>query len=69
MAKELLLLVKEADEGGFVAGALGYYIFTEADSWEELESAARGAVQCRLDEGERPELIRLHAVHEDVVPA
>jgi hypothetical protein len=69
MAKEVLFLVEEADEGGYTARALGYSIFTEADSWEELKKAIRDAVRCHFDEGEQPDLIRLYAVHEEVVPA
>jgi hypothetical protein len=69
MAKEVLFLVEDADEGGYVARALGYSIFTEADSWEELKQAIRDAVQCHFDEGEQPDFIRLHAVREEIVPA
>lgn len=69
MAKEVLLLVDDAVEGGYVARALGDSIFTEADAWEDLKSATRDAVQCHFDEGELPDLIRLHAVREEVVPA
>jgi hypothetical protein len=69
MAKEVLFLVEDAAEGGYVARALGYSIFTEADSWEELKSAIRDAVQCHFDEGDLPDLIRLHAVREEVVAA
>ena len=69
MAKEVLFLVEEADEGGYIARALGYSIFTEADTWEELRRAVREAVLCHFDEGEQADLIRLHAVREDVVPA
>jgi len=69
MAKEVLFLVEDADEGGYVARALGYSIFTEADSWEELKQAIRDAVQCHFDKGEQPDLIRLHAVREEIVPA
>lgn len=69
MAKEVLFLAEDADEGGYVACALGYSIFTEADSWEELGAAVRDAVQCHFDEGEQPELIRLHAVREEIVVA
>jgi len=58
MAKEVLFLVEDADEGGYVARALGHSIFTEADSWDELKAAIRDA-----------DLIRLHAVREEVVPA
>lgn len=69
MAKEVLFLVEEAEEGGYVARALGYSMFTEADSWEDLRRAIRDAVQCHFNEGEQPDMIRLHAVHEEVVPA
>ena len=68
MAKEVLFLVEDADEGGYIARALGHSIFTEADSWEELKKAIQDAVQCHFDEAERPDLIRLHAVREEIVP-
>lgn len=69
MAKEVLFLVEDAEEGGYVARALDYPIFTEANSWDELKRVVRDAVQCHFDEGEQPDLIRLHAVREEVVPA
>ena len=69
MAKEILFLVEDAAEGGYTARALGYSIFTEADSWDDLRQAVRDAVQCHFDEDEQPDLIRLHAVHEEIVPA
>ncbi|MGQ9684148.1 MAG: 2-oxoisovalerate dehydrogenase [Anaerolineae bacterium] len=50
-------------------GALGYSIFAEADTWQALKDAVRDTVQCHFDEGERPDLIRLHAVHNEVVAA
>ena len=69
MAKEGLFLAKDADEGGYIARALGHSIFAEADSWDELKAAFRDAVQCHFDEGEQPDLIRLHADREEIVPA
>ena len=69
MAREILFLVEDADEGGYVARALGHSIFTEADSWDELKRAVRDAVVCHFNEGDQPDLIRLHAVREEVVPA
>ena len=69
MAKEVLFLVEDAVEGGYIARALGHSIFTEADSWEELKEAVRDAVHCHFDPGEGPDLIRLHAVREEVVAA
>jgi len=69
MASEVLFVVEEAPEGGFVARAMGHAMFTEADTWDELREAVRDAVRCHFEEQELPELIRLHAVREEVVPA
>ena len=69
MAEEVLFLVEDAVEGGYIARALGYSIFAEADSWEDLKIAIRDAVQCHFDEEDLPDLIRLHAVREEIVPA
>ncbi len=69
MAKEVLFLVEEAAEGGYTARALGYSIFTEADTWDELREAVRDAVRCHFGPDEQPDLIRLHAVREEVVAA
>jgi hypothetical protein len=69
MAKEVLFLVEDAVEGGYIARALGHSIFTEADSWEELKEAIRDAVHCHFEPEEQPDLIRLHAVREEVVAA
>jgi len=69
MAKEVLFLVEDAPEGGYIARGLGHSIFTEADSWGELKEAVRDAVLCHFDEGDQPDLIRLHAVREEIVVA
>jgi len=69
MAKEIIFLVEDAPEGGYIAQALGYSIFTEADTWEELKQAVKDAIWCHFDEVEQPDLIRLHIVREEVVPA
>jgi len=58
-AKEIIFLVEDAPEGGYIARALGYSILTEADAWEELKQAVRDAVQCHFDEDAQPDLIRL----------
>jgi len=69
VAKEVLFLVEDAAEGGYTARALGHSIFTEADTWAELKEAIRDAVRCHFDPEERPSLIRLHAVREEIVAA
>jgi hypothetical protein len=35
---ELIFEIRDADEGGYCAQALGYAIFTEAETWEELRA-------------------------------
>ncbi|MBN1591791.1 MAG: 2-oxoisovalerate dehydrogenase [Candidatus Coatesbacteria bacterium] len=49
MAKEIIFQVEESPEGGFEAWALGYSIFTEADTLEELRQAIAEAVRCHFD--------------------
>ncbi len=63
---EIIFMVEEAPEGGFTARALGYSIFTEADSWEELKEAAQECVRAHFEEGKQPQIIRLHIVKEEV---
>jgi hypothetical protein len=67
MLREIIFLVEESPEGGYTAQALGYSIFTEADTWDELKETAQDAVRCHFEEIEQPTLIRLHLVREEVV--
>ena len=45
---EIIFSVQESPEGGYHARALGFSIFTEADSLAELEAMIRDAVSCRV---------------------
>ncbi|HDM79281.1 MAG TPA: 2-oxoisovalerate dehydrogenase [Deltaproteobacteria bacterium] len=69
MEKEIIFVVEESPEGGYEAHALGHAIFTEADTLEELKEMIRDAVQCHFDESERPAIIRLHLVKDEVFAA
>ncbi|TVQ06770.1 MAG: 2-oxoisovalerate dehydrogenase [Leptolyngbya sp. DLM2.Bin27] len=64
---ELIFLVEEDPESGFVAQALGEPIFTQAENLVELRAMVRDAVQCHFDENQRPKFIRLHIVKEEVI--
>jgi hypothetical protein len=66
---EIIFAVEEAPEGGFVARALGHSVFTEADDLEALRAAVRDAVRCHFDGGDRPKVIRLHLVREEIFAA
>ena len=64
---EIIFLVEEAPESGYVARALGESIFTEADDLESLHQQVRDAVHCHFDEGKTPQIIRLHFTREEVI--
>jgi hypothetical protein len=66
---EIIFEVREADEGGYIARALGASIFTQAESLPELREAVREAVQCHYEEGEAPKIIRLHITRDEVIAA
>lgn len=66
---ELVFTVEEADEGGYVATAVGEGIVTEADGLDALRAAVRDAVACHFDESDRPRAIRLHFVRDEVIAA
>lgn len=65
---EIIFEIEEAEEGGFIAQALGYDIITEADTMDELRAMVRDAVQCYFDDEEKmPRVIRLHRVMDEVM--
>ncbi len=65
--EELIFIVEEAAEGGYLARALGVSIVTQADDLDALEDAARDAVLCHFDDAERPTVIRLHYVEDRLI--
>jgi len=54
---ELIFELKDAEEGGFWARALGQSIFTQAETWEELRRNVLEAVQVHFAPLERPDQI------------
>ncbi len=64
---EIIFLIEEAPESGYIARALGESIFTEADNLESLHQQVRDAVHCHFDEGKIPQIIRLHFTREEVI--
>ena len=67
MDKELIFMVEEAPEGGYTAHALGYSIFTEAETVEQLRAEVLDAIRCHFDEAGRPRMARLHFVRDEVL--
>ena len=66
--EEIIFMVEESPEGGFIAKGLGVSIFTQADSIEALKEMVKDAVNCHFDDNKR-RIIRLHIVSEVVIAA
>lgn len=69
MTSEIIFVVEESVEGGFEARAFDHSIYTEADTFDDIKSMVKDAVQCHFGEGDRPKLIRLHIVKDEVIAA
>ena len=64
---EILFVVEEIPDGGFIAHALGVFIITEADDSESLYIQIRDAVHCHFSEEEIPLIIRLFFIREEII--
>ena len=56
---ELIFEVRDAEEGGYFARALGHSIFTEADNWEELRTNVLEATSLHFEDGPMHPLLAL----------
>jgi hypothetical protein len=66
---ELIFEIREAEEGGFCACALGHAVFTEAEMWEELRTNILEAVALHFEDGAtRPRLVQMHYVKNELIP-
>ena len=65
--KEIIFIIEEDPEGGYNAQGLGYSIFTEGETIEELKKNIKEAIRCHFDKEEDiPRIVRLHFVREEV---
>jgi predicted RNase H-like HicB family nuclease len=65
---ELIFEIRDAEEGGFCARALGYAIFTEGETWEELRSNVLEAVGLHFEDAPlRPRLVQMHYVRDELI--
>jgi hypothetical protein len=68
MATEIVFVVEEDPEGGFVARSVGESIFTQADDMAALRKSVRDAVRCHFPKVKgRPRVIRFHLVRDEVI--
>ncbi len=64
---EIVFSVLESAEGGYEARALGHSIHTQAETLAELKEALKDAVRCHFGDADKPTLIRLHLVKDEVI--
>lgn len=68
-ASEIIFEVREDEaEGGYLARALGFSIFTDGKTLEELRQNVKEATDCHFeDTTDAPRIIRLHFVRDEVL--
>ena len=69
MTKEIIFMVEEEPEGGYIAKAVGHAIFTQAETVDELKRNIKEAVSVHFGETDKPSVICLRMVKEEVIPA
>ncbi len=66
---ELIFEIRDAEEGGYWARALGQAIFTQAETWEELRANILEASTLHFEDStSRPRLLQLHYVKDELIP-
>jgi predicted RNase H-like HicB family nuclease len=64
---ELVFEVTEEAEGGYPAECLTENIFTQGDTWEELQANVKEAVSVYFFDSVKPQSVRLHLVRNEVL--
>lgn len=67
MVSEIVFEVSQEADGGFCAECLTESIFTQADTWEELRSNVREAVEAFYFDRPKPKSVRLHLVRDEML--
>ncbi len=65
--KEIIFLIEESLDGGFEAKAVGFPIFTEGESEDEVRQNILEAVRCHFDENEMPAFINIRFLREEQI--
>jgi predicted RNase H-like HicB family nuclease len=66
--EEITFLVKEAEEGGYYAEAVGVGIFAEGDTVEKLKESIKGGIECYFNKSnETPKVAHLQFVKEETM--
>ena len=68
MSEIIFEVTEDEVDGGYSASVIGYGIHTEGDSMDEIRRNVREAIDCYFDDAtERPGIIRLHFVRDEII--
>ncbi|HEY7388815.1 MAG TPA: 2-oxoisovalerate dehydrogenase [Bryobacteraceae bacterium] len=66
---DVIFEIRDAEEGGFYARALGHGIFTQGETWDELRGNVLAAVSLHFEGAPtRPRLVQMHYVKDELIP-
>ena len=66
---ELIFEIRDAEEGGYCARALGRSIFTEGETRDQLRANVLEAISLHFEDAPtRPRLAQLHYVKDELIP-
>lgn len=66
--KEIFFIVEEDQDSGYTARAVGYSIFTEAETIQELKRNIKEVLECHFDNpGDMPKIANLHFVKDEIL--
>ena len=66
---ELIFEIRDAEEGGFYARALGHAIFSQGETWDELRANVLEAASLHFEDATaRPRLVQMHYVKDELIP-
>lgn len=66
---EIIFEVTQEADGGYCAECLTESIFAQGDTWEELRADVKGAVEAFYFDTEKPAVVRLRMVRDEVLLA
>ena len=66
---ELIFEVRDAEEGGYFARALGHPIFTQGNTWDELRTNVLEATSLHFEDASaHPRIVQLHYAKDELIP-
>ena len=64
---EIVFVITQDADGGFVAECLSHDIVTQAENWDELRTNVGEAVTAYFFDQPKPSQVRLHFVRDEIL--